>query len=285
MGLGAGARGAWAAQTRYEHAWLHSFFPSFEPRIPTLFACEDAPELVHFFQRLARAAHDAGERIVGDDHRQPGFFHEEAIEVAQERPAPGEHHAFFGDVGAELGRSLLQRRLHRADDLVERFSERFQDLVRGNGEASRDALREVAALHFHLAHFGAGEGRADFLLDRFRRGLTDEHAVIAADVVDDGLVELVPADAHRARIDHAAERYDADFRRPAADVHHHRARGFGYRQVRADPPGPPPPDQANPAPTRPPCCFAEPPPPHPRRAARRAHADARRRLVHARPGR
>src|SRR5256885_3171923 len=132
---------------------------------------------------------------------QPRFFHEQAIEVAQERPAAGKHHAFFGDVRAQLGRSLLQRRLHRAYDLVERLGERLQDLVRGNREASRDALGEVAAFYFHFSYFGAGEGRSDLLLDRFRRGFADQHAVVAADVVEDRVGALVPADPHPAPVD------------------------------------------------------------------------------------
>src|SRR5256885_4548705 len=48
---------------------------------------------------------------------QPRFFHEQAIEVAQERPAAGEHHAFFGDVRAQLGRSLLQRSEEHTSEL------------------------------------------------------------------------------------------------------------------------------------------------------------------------
>src|SRR6266850_1488082 len=84
------------------------------------------------------------------------------------------------------------------------------------------------------AHFAAGEGRADLLLDQLGGRLADQHAVVAADVVDDRLVELVAADAHRARVHHAAERDHADFRRAAADVDHHRAGRVGYRQIGAD---------------------------------------------------
>src|SRR6266487_1196623 len=69
-----------------------------------------------------------------------------------------------------------------------------------------NALGEVAALHFHLTHFAPREGGADLLLDHLGGGLADQHAVVAADVVDDGFVELVAADAHRTRVHHAAER-------------------------------------------------------------------------------
>src|SRR5438105_8597704 len=82
---------------------------------------EDRAEVLHLLERLARAAHHARERIVGDDHRQPGFLHQQPVEVAQQRAAAREHHAFFGDVGAELGRGLLERGLDRGDDLIERL--------------------------------------------------------------------------------------------------------------------------------------------------------------------
>src|SRR5690606_8781947 len=93
---------------------------------------------------------------------------------------------------------------------------------------------KVAALDLDLLHFGAGEGQADIFLDHFGGGFADQHAVVAADVVDDRLVELVAAHAHGAGIDHTAQRDDAHFRRAAADVYHHRTFGFRHRQVGAD---------------------------------------------------
>ena len=50
--------------------------------------------------------------------------------------ATGQHHAALGDVGAQLGRSLLQRVLHGRDDLVERIGQRFQHFVGRDGEAA-----------------------------------------------------------------------------------------------------------------------------------------------------
>ena len=108
------------------------------------------PSLSILLERLARAAHDAGQRIVGHDDRQPGLFHQQAVDVAQQRAAAGQHHAFLGDVRAELGRRLLERGLDRADDAVERLGQRLQDFVAGNGEAARDALGQVAALDLLL---------------------------------------------------------------------------------------------------------------------------------------
>src|SRR5438105_13317883 len=93
----------------------------------TLIVGEDRAEVLQLLERLARAAHDAGERVVGNDDRQSGFFHEQPVEIAQQRAAAGQHHALLGDVGAELWRRLLERGLHRRDDLVERLGERFEN--------------------------------------------------------------------------------------------------------------------------------------------------------------
>src|SRR3954463_7439720 len=95
----------------------------------TLVVGEDRAEVLHLLERLAGAAHHAGERIVRDDDRKPGFFHQEAIQIAQQRAAAGEHHALLGDIGAELGRRLLKRGLHPRHDLVERLCQRLEDLV------------------------------------------------------------------------------------------------------------------------------------------------------------
>jgi hypothetical protein len=89
-------------------------------------------------------------------------------------------------------------------------------------------------LDLDLLDLGAGERRADALLDHLGRRLADQHAVVAPDVVDDRFVELVAADADRALVDHAAERDHADLGRAAADVDDHRAARFGDRQAGAD---------------------------------------------------
>ncbi len=195
---------------------------------------ENGAQPIHALQRHAAAARHAGQRVFGHQHRQAGFFGQQAVEVAQQRTAAGEHHAALGDVGAEFRRGLFERVFHRRDDLVERIGQRFENFVGTDGEAARHAFAQVSALDFHLLDLGAGKGRADFLLDGFGRGLADQHAVIAADVVDDGLVELVAAHAHTALVHRAAQRNDAHLSGAAADVDDHRAGGFADRQPGAD---------------------------------------------------
>ena len=61
-----------------------------------------------------------------------------------------------------------------------------------------------------------------------------EQVVLALDVLDDGLVHLVAADAHGLRKDDAGERDDGDLGGAAADVDDHVAGRLGDRQARAD---------------------------------------------------
>src|SRR6201999_1308960 len=58
-------------------------------------------------------------------------------------------------------------------------------------------------------------------------------AVIAADVVDDGLVEAVAADAGGGGVDDAVEGDHGHLGGAAADVQHHGALGFVHRQAGA----------------------------------------------------
>src|SRR5450631_2309910 len=90
---------------------------------------KDGAEPLHALERHAAAANDAGERIFGDKDGQAGLLGKQAVEIAQQRAAASEHHAALGDVGTELGGSLLERVLDARDDLVERVGQRLEDLV------------------------------------------------------------------------------------------------------------------------------------------------------------
>src|SRR5690606_23112441 len=78
------------------------------------------------------------------------------------------------------------------------------------------------------------EGGADFLLDAFGGGFTDQRAVVAAHVGDDGLVEAVATNAYRLGIDHTVQGDQGDFGGAAADVDDHRTTGFLDRQAGTD---------------------------------------------------
>src|SRR5689334_7819681 len=70
------------------------------------------------FQRPARAARDARQRIFGDDHRQAGLLHQQTIHVAQQRATTGQHHSALRDVGREFWRCLFECGFYSADNAV-----------------------------------------------------------------------------------------------------------------------------------------------------------------------
>ena len=98
----------------------------------------------------------------------------------------------------------------------------------------RQAGDHVAAADLGLDLLLHRVGRADLELDLLGRLLADQQLVLALDVVDDRLVELVAADADRLRDDDPAERDDRDLAGAAADVDDHRAGRLADRQAGAD---------------------------------------------------
>src|SRR3984957_6022830 len=186
------------------------------------------------FEDPAAAARNTGQRIIGNHHGKAGFFHEQFIDVAQQRAAAGQDDAAFGDIGAEFRRRLFQRLFDRPHDALQGFLEGFQYFIGIQGEAAGHAFGQITALDGYFAHRLARIGRTDFQFDAFRRGLADQDAVVAADVVGDRFVELVAADAHARCVDDAVQRDDRDFGGAAADVEHHRAARLLNRQTGAD---------------------------------------------------
>src|SRR5690242_4972728 len=121
---------------------------------------------------------------------------------------------------------MLQCGFDRTDDTVEGISQCFENLVAGNGETARYPLCKIAALDLHLAHFGSRKSGSNFLLDQFRSNLADQHPVVTANIIDDGLVKLVTAYSDRVRINDTPEGNHPDLGGSAADIHHHRASGL-----------------------------------------------------------
>jgi len=157
--------------------------------------------LVHALQRLAGTAHHTGQRIVGDHHRQAGLFHQQTVQIAQLMHRRRSVPCPCWRCPRPVRRCLLQRGLHRTWTML------FSGSVSASRisllemvKAARHAFREVTTVHFHLAHF-ACRGRRNTIcfLICSASGLADQHAVVATDVVDDGFVELVAADAHPNR--------------------------------------------------------------------------------------
>ena len=64
--------------------------------------------------------------------------------------------------------------------------------------------------------------------------LAHQHVVLAAHILDDGLVELVAGHLNGGGLHHAAQGDDGDVAGAAADVHYHVAVGLGNVDARAD---------------------------------------------------
>ncbi len=58
--------------------------------------------------------------------------------------------------------------------------------------------------------------------------------MVATHIVDDRLIETVPADTHGLRIDNAVERYHRDFGSATADIEHHRTARLADRNTGTD---------------------------------------------------
>ena len=189
---------------------------------------------LELLEAAAGADGDAGEGALGEVHGHVGLVAETLVEPLEESAAPCQDDAAIHDVGGELRRCLVQRRLDRVDDLRHRVVERAADLVGGDDHGLREPGQHVAAAHLRLHLLGQPVGGADLELDLLGRLLPDQELVLLLDVVDDRLVHLVAADAERLRDDDAAERDHGDLGGAAADVDDHVPGRLGDGQPGAD---------------------------------------------------
>ena len=117
---------------------------------------------------------------------------------------------------------------------MDRFDQRFANFVAGSDNNFWNASNKIAALYFHGRGLRVRCGCADFDLHRFGCALTDQHVVLALDVVDDRVVHLVATHANRTRCHDARKRDHCDIGGTAADVHHHVALGCRDVETGAD---------------------------------------------------
>ena len=139
-----------------------------------------AVDRLELLEAAAGADRDAGERGLGEVHGHLGLVAEALVEPGQERAAAGEHDAAVHDVGGELGRRLVERRLDRLDDLGDRLVERAPDLLGAEDDRLRQAGEHVAAAHLGLHLLAHVARRADLELDLLGRLLADRAACTRA---------------------------------------------------------------------------------------------------------
>src|SRR5882762_2174468 len=99
------------------------------------------PQLVHQLENAPATAGHAGQRVIRHHDRQPRLLGEQLVDVAQQRAAAGEHDATFGDVRAQLRRSLLERLLHGTHDALQRLLQRLEDFVAVQRKAAKSSRR------------------------------------------------------------------------------------------------------------------------------------------------
>ncbi|EGJ77410.1 putative cell shape-determining protein MreB [Streptomyces sp. Tu6071] len=191
-------------------------------------------ERLELLDALAGAERHGVERVLGDVDRHPGLAAQPLVEAAQQGAAPGENDAPVHDVTGELGRALVERRLDRVDDRVDRFLDRLAHLARRDHDGLREPGDEVAATDLGVLVVLQVVRRTDGDLDLLGGALAEEEAVLLLDVLDDRVVQLVARDADGLRGDDAAERDDGDLGGAAADVDDHVAGRLVHREPGAD---------------------------------------------------
>src|SRR4029077_7710926 len=97
----------------------------------------------------------------------------------EEGAAAGEDDAAVHDVGGELGRSLVQGRLDRVDDLRDRILERVANLLAREDYRLREAGEHVSAADLRLNLFLQRVGGADLELDLLGGLLADPKFALA----------------------------------------------------------------------------------------------------------
>src|SRR6185295_14983088 len=193
-----------------------------------------AVDRLELLEAAAGAHRHTRERRLGEVRRHLRLVAEAVVQALEEGAAAGEHDPAVHDVRGELGRGPVERLLHGVDDRLERLLERHADLLAREDDRLGKTRDEVAAADLGLHLLGERERGADLELDLLGRLLPDHQLVLALDVIDDGLVELVAADADRLRHDDAAERDHRNLARAAADVDDHVAGGLANREPGAD---------------------------------------------------
>src|SRR5215203_2555894 len=174
------------------------------------------------------------QRVLGDQDRQARLLAQTPIEVAQHRPAAGEHHAAVVDVGAQFGWDPLERVEHGLRDLPQRLGKRLANLLVADHHGSRHTLRDMTSFHFHLQLLVERRGRTELPLDLLRRPLADQQVAGLLQIIDDRVRHRVTGDPQRASVDRPRHRDYGDIGRSAADVDDHVAGWIGDRQTSAD---------------------------------------------------
>ncbi|MPM11724.1 hypothetical protein SDC9_58074 [bioreactor metagenome] len=185
-------------------------------------------------QALPGAVSHAGDGVVGHVGLDTGVGLDQLVKAPDQGAASGHDDAVGGNVGHKLGGGTFQNRVDRLQYADGGFLKGLDHLAGSDGENARQAGHEAAALDFHRLLLGTGEDAADLQLELFRSTFADQHVMLTAYVLDDGLVKLVARDFNGTGFYDAGERNHGDIGSTAADIHHHVPVWLGDVDARSD---------------------------------------------------
>ena len=158
-------------------------------------ANENTFERAELLDAATGPADDRAQGVVGHSNRNPELMAHAFVQPAQQCPSTGQHDASVEDVAGELGRAHIQRGPDQLDDLQHRSLDRAAHFWRGDGDRVGQPGREVASCDPDAELLPQGERRAGADLDVLGASLTQQEGVLALDVADDRLVDLVATQA------------------------------------------------------------------------------------------
>lgn len=147
--------------------------------------------------------------IPGQEDGDADTFGNIAVEGEKARRVAGEMDAAAHDIGGQLRRGALQ---HPADGLHDGRAGTLEGgigLGRGEGDRSGGSVELVDSADEDGAVLLQREGRGQILLDVFGGLGSDENGAFLAEILDEGLVELVAADLNALGYHETAEEMTA----------------------------------------------------------------------------
>ena len=124
--------------------------------------------------------------------------------------------------------------MDRLENALYRLLECLQHLGGADVDDLGQTRHQAAALDLDGRLLLLGEDAADLHFHQLGGALAHQHVVLAAHILDDGLVELVAGHLDGGALHHAGEGDDGDVAGAAADIHHHVAVRLGNVDAGAD---------------------------------------------------
>ena len=172
------------------------------------------------------------QRLGRDADRQAGLLVDEAVDAPQQGPAAAKHQPVVDQVGGQIGTAMVERGLDGFEDFLQGIGQRLADLLAGDRGLARQAADGVDAAQLDRPLLFQRIGAADVDLQPLGGGQPDAEAVVAAQIIDDGLVHPVAAGADRLGGHGVGQAHHGHFGGAAADVADHAGHRLGNGQAR-----------------------------------------------------